>query len=219
MEGEKNFARHKQGSINVFFLRLFLEKMHNYDECSFLCMHAGNQQLIAVSVDAILELDNAHNRGRPSKAGELEIEKRLQPFFTKSYSATFTSQKTGYNIKTVTKYYSKFKQELLDSETPDFIQRCKEEKEKCLFAYDDLIYSQYEDKKEIEQLIDVAKKTGNLSQAEKLYRLKLKINEHIGNLVSAKINLTNTATATDVAKLLQGGDKDDTQPNKMEKIA
>ena len=217
MEGKK-ILQDKQGAINVFFLRKILEKIHNYDGRSFLCMQTGNQQLIAVQVDAILELDNAHNRGRPSKAGELEIEKRLQPFFTKSYSATFTSQKTGYNIKTVTKYYIKFKQELLESETPGFIQRCKEEKEKCLFAYDDLIYSQYEDKKEIEQLIDVAQKIGNLSQAEKLYRLKLKYNEQIGNFVSAKVNLTNTATAADVAKLLQGGDKDDTQSNKMEKI-
>jgi hypothetical protein len=181
-------------------------------------MHIQNQQLIAVTVDAILSQDNAHDRGRPSKAEELQIERTLRPFFAKSYSATFTAQKTGYNIKTVTKYFNKFKQELLESETPDFIQRCKEEKETCLFSYDNLIDTLYEDKKDIEYFIEVAKKMGNLPQAAKLYRLKLKINQDIGNFVSAKINLINTATAGDIAKLLQGEDKNDIQSDKMEKI-
>lgn len=176
------------------------------------------QQLIAVTVDTILSQDNAHERGRPSKAEELQIERILRPFFAKSHSATFTAEKTEYNIKTVTKYFSKFKQELLESETPDFIQRCREEKERCLFAYDDLIYSLYEDKKDIEYLIEVAKKIGNLSQVEKLYRLKLKIMQDIGNFVSAKINLTNSATAGDTAKLLQGENINDIQSDKMEKI-
>jgi len=202
----------------MYFFYDFLEKMHIYDECAFLIMHMQNQQLIAVTVDAILSQANAHDRGRPSKAEELQIERTLRPFFAKSYSATFTAQKTEYNIKTVIKYFSKFKQELLESETPDFIQRCREEKERGLFAYDNLIYSLYEDKKDIEHLIEVAKKTGNLLEAKKLYQLKLKIDQDIGNFVSAKINLTNTATAVDIAKLLQGEDKNDTQSDKMEKI-
>ena len=130
---------------------------------------------------------------------------------------TEITQKTGYNIKTVIKYFGKFKQELLESETPDFIQRCKEEKERCLFSYDNLINTLYEDMKDIEHLIEVAKKMGNLPQAERLYRLKLKIKQDIGNFVSAKINLTNTATAGDVAKLLQEGDKNGIQSDKMEK--
>ena len=75
----------------------------------------------------------------------------------------------------------------------------------------------YEDKKDIEHLIEVAKKMGNLPQVEKLYRLKLKINQDIGNFVSAKINLTNTATAGDTAKLIRGN-TNDTQSNTMEKI-
>ena len=191
--------------------------MHIYDEWLFLIMHMQNQQLIAITVDAILSQANAHDRGRPSKTEELQIERTLRPFFAKSYLATFTAQKTEYNIKTVTRYFSKFKQELLESETPDFIQRCREEKERCLFAYDNLIDSLYEDQKDIEHLIEVVKQMGNLPQAEKLYRLKMKIKQDIGNFVSAKINLTNTATAGDIAKLVQGEDTNDTRSDKMEK--
>jgi hypothetical protein len=172
---------------------------------------------ITLTIDTVLSLASTHDRGRPSKAEELEIKRTLQPYFAKSHSATFASQKTGYNIKTVTKYYSKFKQEILESETPDFIQRCMEEKEKTLYAYDTLIDSLYDDITDVEHLIEVAKQTGDIAQAAKLYGLKLKIKEDIGNYVSAKINLTNTATAGDTAKLIRGN-TNDTQSNTMEKI-
>jgi len=160
------------------------------------------EEHITPRVNAILTQANAHNRGRPSKAQELEIERTLQTFFIKTYSATFTAKKTGYDIKTVAKYFAEFKKEIIESETTDFVKRCKEEKEKCLYAYDELIYSLYEDRKDIERLIDASEKIGDLQNVTKLYRTKLKINEDIGNFVSAKINLSNTATVADTAKLL-----------------
>jgi len=164
---------------------------------------------ITLTVDAILVQGNAHDRGRPSNSQEIEIGRTLQTFFIKTYSASFTAKKTGYNIKTVTKYYNKFKQEILESETSDFVKRCKEEKEKCLYAYDELIYSLHEDRKDIERLIDASERIGDLQNITKLYRVKLKINEDIGNFVSAKTNLTNTATVADTAKILQGESKND----------
>jgi len=72
---------------------------------------------ITLTVDAILVQANAHDRGRPSKAQELEIERELRPFFIKLYSATFTAKKTGYDIKTVAKYFAEFKKEILESES------------------------------------------------------------------------------------------------------
>jgi hypothetical protein len=167
-----------------------------------------NEECITLTVDSILVKYNAHDRGRPSKAEELEIERILQPFFAKSYSATFASKKTGYNIKTVAKYYNKFKEEILESETPDFVKRCKEEKEKSLYAYDELIYSLYEDRKDIERLIDASKNIGDLINVAKLYRIKLKINEDIANFVSAKTNLVNTATVADITNYLENNKND-----------
>ncbi len=159
---------------------------------------------ITLTVDAILVQDNAHDRGRPSKAQELEIERELRPFFTKLYSATFTAEKTKYNIKTVARYFAVFKKEILESETTEFIQRSRETKERGILAYDELIYSLYEDRKDIERLIVASEKIGDLQNITKLYRVKLKINEDIGNFVSAKINLSNTATVADTTKLLGG---------------
>ena len=157
-----------------------------------------------LTVDAILVQANAHNKGRPSKAQELEIERELWPFFTKLYSATFTAKKTGYDIKTVAKYFVEFKKEILESETREFVQRSRETKERGLLAYDELLYSLYEDRKDIERLVDASEKIGDLRTVEKWYRIKMKINKDITEVIAAKINLENTATVDDIAKFLQG---------------
>lgn len=154
-----------------------------------------------ITVNAILQ-PNAHERGRPSKAEELEIERALRPYFEKGYTARFTAKQTNRNIKTVAKYFNKFKEEIRGSETSDFIKRCEEEKENCLYSYDVLIHSLYQDKAEVERLIDGATKLGEWNNVTRLYRVKLKIVEDIGNIVSAKVNLTNTATVADSAKIL-----------------
>jgi len=172
---------------------------------------------ITLTIDTVLSQESNHERGRPTKAEELQIERKLRSYFAQGFSASYVSQQTGYNIKTILKHYSKFKKEILESENPDFIQRCIEEKEKTLYVYDNLIYNLYEDRAEIEKLIEVSKKLGNIPQAERLYKLKLKITEDIANLVSAKINLTNTATAGDTAKLIRGNNND-TKSDKMETI-
>lgn len=163
-----------------------------------------HEKNITQTVDAILVQSNVHDRGRPSKAQELEIERELRPFFIKLYSATFTSKKTGYDIKTVAKYFTEFKKEILESETRDFVQRSRETKERGLLAYDELLYSLYNDIEEVEHLIDVAKKIADLRTVEKWYRIKMKINKDITEVIAAKINLENTATVDDIAKILQG---------------
>jgi len=163
-----------------------------------------HEKYILSTVDAILVQANAHDRGRPSKAQELEIERILRPFFTKLYSATFTAKKTGFDIKTVAKYFAEFKKEILESETTEFVQRSRETKERGLLAYDELLYSLYNDKEEVEHLIDVAKKIADLRTVEKWYRIKMKINKDITEVIAAKINLENTATVDDIAKILQG---------------
>ena len=150
---------------------------------------------ITLTVDAIPIQANAHDKGRPSKAQELETERTLRPFFSRLYSATFTAKKTGYNIKTVAKYFAEFKKEILESETTEFVQRSRETKERGLLAYDEHLYFLYSDKEEVEHLIDVAKKIADLRAVEKWYRIKMKINKDIVEVIASKINLENTAIA------------------------
>lgn len=149
-----------------------------------------------------------HGNGRPSKNEQLEIERILKPYFGNSISASVTSQKTGFNIKTVNKYFHDWYCEISESETSDFLQNCKEQKERALLTLENQICTLDDDKKEIQMLINASKKTGNLAYLEKLYKIKLKIIENIGKFVSARINLVNSATADLVIEMNKKEEKD-----------
>ncbi len=145
--------------------------------------------------------DFDHTQGRPSKGEQLNIERILRPYFENSISATVAASETGFNIKTVTKYYNEWKKEISKSENGEFFKKCKEEKQRSLLTYEKQISSLVTDKKEIELLIEASKKASNFSYLEKFYKLKLKIIETIGKFVSARINLVNAATADTVFEL------------------
>jgi len=149
----------------------------------------------------VINLD--HKNGRPTKREQICIERKLRPYFENSISARVTAGETGFNLKTVTKYFNQWKKEIIESETPDFLKRCKEEKERCLISYEKQISSLVKDQSEVEFLIDAAKKAGNFSLLEKFYKLKLKITETKGKFFAARINLVNAATADTVFDLEQ----------------
>jgi hypothetical protein len=141
-------------------------------------------------IEEVIPIDSTLNRGRPSKPQQLTIERTLREFFAKAASATFASQKTGYDIKTVAKYYNQFQKDIRDVETKDYHKRFDEESQKFLYAYDELCYSLYQDKMEIQDMITHAKKTSDLKTIENLYRIKQKINSNLINLVLARFNLS-----------------------------
>jgi len=145
--------------------------------------------------------DFDHTQGRPTKGEQINIERTLRPYFENSISATVTAFETGFDKKTVLKYFNQWKNEILESENGEFFKRCKEEKERCLLTYEKQISSLVTDKKEIELLIEASRRASNLTYLEKLYKLKLKITEAIGKFVSARINLVNAATADTVFEL------------------
>ncbi len=142
-----------------------------------------------------------HEKGRPSLNEQLEIQRALRPYFENSISAPMTAQKTGFDIKTVNKYFKEWYKEITESETPDFIVKCKEEKARSLVMLENQICSLDEDKKQIQKLIDVSKQTGNLEFLEKFFKIKLKITETIGKFASARINLANATTADVVIEM------------------
>src|SRR5690348_10711916 len=75
-------------------------------------------------------------RGRPSKPGQLEIERNLRIPFQSGKSAYQASIETGYNINTVKKYYAQFYKEIKDLEGTEFTQACKDRKISTGFVID-----------------------------------------------------------------------------------
>jgi len=135
-----------------------------------------------------------HDQGRPTKQEQIEIERKLRPYFEIGDSATQTARRTGLNIKTVLRYFDQWYEEIEKSEQSNFIKRCKKQKERELISLSNEISSLNDDKKEIELLIEASRKAGNFAYVEKFYKLKLKIVETIGKFSSARINLTNAPT-------------------------
>jgi len=142
-----------------------------------------------------------HVNGRPSRKEQLEIERILKPYFENSISASVTAKKTGFNIKTVNKHFHDWYKEIAESETSDFLQKCKEEKARALMTLENQICTLDEDKKDIQELINASIKTGTFAYLEKFYKIKLKIIENMGKFVSARINLVNSATVDVVIEM------------------
>jgi len=142
-----------------------------------------------------------HKNGRPTKREQISIERKLRPYFENSISARVTANETDYNIKTVIKYFDYWKKQISESETANFIQRCREEKARSIVSYEKQISCLVNDQKEIELIIEEANKVGNFSLFEKFYKLKLKIIETKAKFVSARINLIHAHTADTVLEL------------------
>jgi len=153
------------------------------------------------SVDAILVPEHIFSRGRPSNAQELQIERKLRDCFTKFFSTSFTVKQTGHDVKTVKKYFKKFKDELMQNEAIDFRQRFHEAKERHILVLDEILHSLYQDRDEIEKQILDAKNKNDSNLVEKLFRTKLKFTEEIKNTVVDKINLISIFMPDDYDKV------------------
>ena len=139
--------------------------------------------------------------GRPTRYDQKKIKKMLQSFYQKGISASATSKATKLNSKTVSKYFSEWDKNILESEDKDFLRRSKIAKERTLQSLDNEIISLDNYEKEINSIKDIARKTGNILHFVKLYRLKLKIGDQKFKMLSAKINLINTPTFDDMIHL------------------
>jgi len=159
------------------------------------------KQQTEFSVDAILVPEHTFSRGRPSNAQEIQIERKLRDCFTKSFSTSSTVKQTGHDVKTVKKYFKKFKDELMQNEAIDYRQRFHEAKERHILALDEILHSLYQDRDEIEKQILDAKNKNDPHLVEKLYRTKLKFTEEIKNTVLEKTNLIIVSMPNDIAKV------------------
>lgn len=139
--------------------------------------------------------------GRPTRHEQEEIKKKLQPYYQKGVSAKATSETTGVNIKTVLKYFSDWDKKLLESEDADFLRRAKVTKEKSIQALDKEIISLDNEEKEIDSIRDTAKKNGDISNFDRMSRLKLKIIDQKFKMLSARTNLINTPTIENLIEM------------------
>lgn len=136
-------------------------------------------------------------RGRPNKAEQLQIERKLRPYFEKMLSVSFAARETGVNINTVKKYYKTWSDEIKAIEHPDFIERSKIIIRNSVLALDIQLSKLYKLQETIEKQINHNIKQNNkIPNLEiNIYKTSILLSEKIADLILKKTDLTVTPTA------------------------
>jgi len=126
--------------------------------------------------------------GRPTKSKQIEIKKKLMPYYEKGLSANFTSKETGFNIKTVCKYYKNWAEEINEKCDTDFIDHQKIIIQQGVIVMDRLVLELYD-------LYDVINsEIANYQKKNKqipnhLFNMKLKCSKEIVHFLDQKFML------------------------------
>ena len=136
---------------------------------------------------------NHNGKGRPSKFEQLEIEKKLRPFFTSGLSSYTASRETNYSVNTVKKYYKKWYKEIRDSEAPEFVQACNDRRISTCLAQDEQLLKAERMQKELEE-----KTRTDVTPNIQLYKLRIRLIQLISDLLLKKLNTANSPTLDDM---------------------
>ncbi len=117
----------------------------------------------------------SEKNGRPTKIGQLDIERKLRPYFLRGMSASATSIETGINIKTVCKYFNAWYREQEEIETASFLERFKQERQRAISCYDAQIVEAYKLQEIIKDEIADVKKNGKPVSQNLMKRFELSI--------------------------------------------
>ncbi|MDE1770564.1 MAG: hypothetical protein KGI28_08450 [Thaumarchaeota archaeon] len=105
--------------------------------------------------------DNSKVGGRPSKGEQIQMQKVLRKYFERGISATSVSSETGYNIKTVCKYFDEWAEQIMDLDRKDFFEQQKLDRVQIISSFDKQIIDAYKFLDEISEQISYSKKKDN----------------------------------------------------------
>lgn len=137
------------------------------------------------------------NKGRPSKADQLHIERKLRPYFEKALAVSLAARETKINPNTVKRYYKKWHNEITSTEHPDFVKRSKIIISNSNIALDNQLSKLYKLQETLEKQITYSIKQNNgIPNIENnIYKTSILMIEKISDIIIKKTNLTATPTA------------------------
>lgn len=101
-------------------------------------------------------------KGRPTRSAQLNIQDKMQECYSRGLSASATSQITGHDIKTVTKYFNEFYEQERVVRKKDFLERQDEERQREILCYDFLMVEEFDNYDTIKDEIIKARKKSEL---------------------------------------------------------
>ncbi len=138
--------------------------------------------------------DNKHNRGRPTIQEQIDIDRKLRPYFTLGIGAPVVSVQTGMDVKTVRKRFKQWCREIVQSESKEFLERSKEAKERKIIAFDYLILSEQKQIDKVDEKIKQLDESGNFKDLEKYLRLRDKQTKRLAELTFIKFDTVSYPT-------------------------
>ena len=138
--------------------------------------------------------DNKHNRGRPTIQEQIDIDRKLRPYFTRGIGAPVVSVQTGMDVKTVRKRFKQWYREITQSESKEFLERSKEAKERKIIAFDHLMLSEQKQIDKVDEKIKQLDESGNFKDLEKYLRLRDKQTKRLAELTSIKFETVSYPT-------------------------
>jgi len=133
--------------------------------------------------------------GRPTKNDQQKIKQIILEYYEKDISGAVASRDSGINPKTISKYYKIWDAQKVGKDEKDFLLRVKNTKEKSIQSLEEDIISLTLEIDKIKFLTEKSLQNGNITEYEKLVKLRLKTMNHRTKIISAKMNLVGTPTA------------------------
>ncbi|MDF2422061.1 MAG: hypothetical protein OPY06_03535 [Nitrosopumilus sp.] len=134
-------------------------------------------------------------QGRPTKEDQIKNKQIILGYYEKDISAIVAARDSGVNPKTVYKYYKMWNSQMNNPDEKDFLLRIKKTKERSIQLLEEDIISLTKEMLKINFLMEKSLQKGDISEYEKLSKLRLKTMDQRTKTVSAKINLVGTPTA------------------------
>ncbi|MGI0007697.1 MAG: hypothetical protein ACREAR_06845 [Nitrosotalea sp.] len=138
-----------------------------------------------------------HKKGRPSRAERLQIRADLEPYFKKRTPAYKAAEITGYDTKTINRYFTQFYSEIYGHEAKNFVERYEKERMHYAILVDNLICESYEMLEDVKDSIQKSKDKGEMIPSH-LIQSHSKIIQTISHLGEKKASLMMHPDAGDM---------------------
>jgi hypothetical protein len=125
------------------------------------------------------------NRGRPTKIQQVDIWRKLRICFERGMSALIASEETGFEIKTVRKYFDEWTEQIIESESAGFFERQKKEHRRVILSFEYEIKEAYKFFDEINLEIENIQNEGKPIPRH-LFSIKLDLMRFISDLKERK---------------------------------
>jgi len=127
-------------------------------------------------------------KGRPTKKQSVQIKNVLWSSYVRGHSVSFTIQETGYDKKTVYKYFDEWDKQIHDNDEKNFQDKIRKEKERVDIAFDNLLFELDDPLNEIKKEMK-SYKNKNEPVPRYLFSYYLKFVKHIANLIEKRTSV------------------------------